>query len=550
MQTLSVKTRLLITFWILSAGILLTGGMGIDALSRTQQNLDSIYHQSMLPTEWITGINSAGEDDLLKLDNAIIAGDTEHVDELQRQFAASQQYSETQWQRYQQSLITEEQKQLAAAFWAARGKFIESRSHILELLNNGQTLVAGSWRNRELQTAFTTQQDLLEQLIALQNASAEQAYQQASSRQLRAKIISLTVIALALSVSIMLGLLVVRSMLRALQGAVATSERIAAGELGYSHSVTGQDEFCRMLNALHQVDKQLCTMVQEVRNRAHEVDQSALMLEQDTDKLSVRTHQQAASLTQVVTNIQHLADTISRNADSANTANQLGMTTRDQANRGDAAVKNAINAMTDIGTASKQIADIVETIDEIAFQTNLLALNAAVEAARAGDQGRGFAIVAAEVQRLAQRSANAAREIKSLITDSSRKVATGTELVSASGQVLVELVSSVKQVTDIVADIAQRGHEQASGITQLSQAAKQIEHSTQENSQVAATTTDTCSMVTQNASSLLDLVQQFKLAQDPPTLTGQAYADPGVTHNNSSLPHRHETTQPWLKVAS
>jgi methyl-accepting chemotaxis protein len=205
---------------------------------------------------------------------------------------------------------------------------------------------------------------------------------------------------------------------------------------------------------------------------------------------------------------------VRQNADSAKQANQLAAAARDSAERGGQVVSSAVTAMNEINASSKKIADIIITIDEIAFQTNLLALNAAVEAARAGEQGRGFAVVAAEVRNLAQRSASAAKEIKNLIGDSVRKVETGSEMVNNSGAVLLEIVSSVKRVTDIVGEIAAASQEQATGVEQVSKAMGQMDQVTQQNASQTEELSATAQNLSSSAEQLQAMVARFRLGEE------------------------------------
>jgi len=193
------------------------------------------------------------------------------------------------------------------------------------------------------------------------------------------------------------------------------------------------------------------------------------------------SQEQASALEETASSMEEMTSAVQHNADNARQANQLTTGARTQAEQGSAVVQRAVSAMVGITASSKQIADIIGVIDSIAFQTNLLALNAAVEAARAGEQGRGFAVVAAEVRKLAQRSAEAARDIKTLITDSVEKISEGTHLVNESGQTLDAIVTAVKQVSDMVAEITAASQDQASGIEQVNKAITQMDEMTQQN---------------------------------------------------------------------
>jgi methyl-accepting chemotaxis protein len=225
----------------------------------------------------------------------------------------------------------------------------------------------------------------------------------------------------------------------------------------------------------------MADVVSQVKTMAGQVHLGAEEISKGNTNLSQRTEEQASSLEETASSMEEMTSTVKQTADNAGQANQLAMAARQQAEKGGAVVSTAVTAMHAINAASKKIADIIGVIDEIAFQTNLLALNAAVEAARAGEQGRGFAVVATEVRNLAGRSATAAKEIKALIQDSVSKVDEGSRLVDQSGKTLEEIVTAVKKVTDIVAEIAAASREQSIGIEQVNKAVMQMDSGTQQN---------------------------------------------------------------------
>ncbi len=257
--------------------------------------------------------------------------------------------------------------------------------------------------------------------------------------------------------------------------------RLAEGDLTQLASSDYQGEFAVLSNAVNISVKNLQETVGGIRIATESITSAASEISQGNTDLSQRTEEQASSLEETASSMEQLTSTVKQNADNARQANQLANGARDQAEQGGSVVQKAVDAMAEINSASKKIADIIGVIDEIAFQTNLLALNAAVEAARAGEQGRGFAVVASEVRNLAQRSASAAKEIKSLISDSVEKVGEGSKLVDRSGETLTEIVNSVKKVSDIVAEIAAASQEQSIGIEQVNKAITQLDEVTQQN---------------------------------------------------------------------
>jgi len=266
-----------------------------------------------------------------------------------------------------------------------------------------------------------------------------------------------------------------------LQGGIEVMKSLAKGDLTDTMDGSYDGDFAVLKESINSTVDNLVDIVSKIRESGGSIANASSEIAQGNANLSQRTEEQASSLEETASSMEELTGTVKQNADNANTANQLAAGARDQAEKGGTVVNKAIDAMSEINKSSKKIADIIGVIDEIAFQTNLLALNAAVEAARAGEQGRGFAVVASEVRNLAQRSAGAAKEIKSLISDSVEKVTEGSRLVDESGSTLDEIVNSVKKVSDIIAEIAAASEEQSSGIEQVNQTITQMDEVTQQN---------------------------------------------------------------------
>ena len=256
---------------------------------------------------------------------------------------------------------------------------------------------------------------------------------------------------------------------------------LSEGDLTQQMNGDYQGEFEVLANSMNDTVVRLKDIVTNIRSSGGSITSASSEIAQGNTDLSQRTEEQASSLEETASSMEELTSTVKQNADNARQANQLAAGARQQAEKGGQVVGTAIDAMSGINQSSKKIADIISVIDEIAFQTNLLALNAAVEAARAGEQGRGFAVVASEVRNLAQRSATAAKEIKDLITDSVQQVEQGSDLVNESGKTLEEIVTSVKKVSDIVAEIAAASQEQSQGIEQVNKAVMQMDEMTQQN---------------------------------------------------------------------
>jgi methyl-accepting chemotaxis protein len=270
-------------------------------------------------------------------------------------------------------------------------------------------------------------------------------------------------------------------------------------------------------------------VIQMLQETSGEVQVGAAEISRGNVDLSERTEQQAANLEETASSMEEMTATVKNNAENAVQANKLAAAARDQAERGGKVAASAVSAMEQINSSSKKIADIIGVIDEIAFQTNLLALNAAVEAARAGDQGRGFAVVAAEVRNLASRSAAAAKEIKSLIKDSVERVNEGTQFVGDSGKVLGEIVSAVKKVTDVVAEIAASSREQAMGIEQVTRALTSMDTMTQQNSALVEQASAATQALSQHATNLAKLISRYDVGAQPGnSFSGGVVAVPAV----------------------
>jgi methyl-accepting chemotaxis protein len=290
---------------------------------------------------------------------------------------------------------------------------------------------------------------------------------------------------------------------------------MASNDLTKSMTGNYQGEFEQMKVSLNSAMATLSTALSTVREAAESVTAGAEQI----------TSEQASSLEETSASMEEMTSTVKQNADNAKQANQLAIAARDIADKGGSVTVRAVEAMGEINKSSKKIADIITVIDEIAFQTNLLALNAAVEAARAGEHGRGFAVVAAEVRNLAQRSATAAKEIKGLINESIQRVNDGSELVNQSGKTLEEIVSSVKRVTDIIAEITAASQEQAQGIDQVNKAIMQMDETTQQNAALVEETTSASQSMKDQARELMSQVEVFKVTQSE-----------GAAHRSAATP--------------
>ncbi len=307
--------------------------------------------------------------------------------------------------------------------------------------------------------------------------------------------------------------LVARKIKEALDKAISASEQIAAGDLTVKINVDSEDETGHLLASLKEMNDGLAKIVGEVRSGADSIATATEQIAAGNADLSQRTEEQASALEETASSMEELTSTVKQNADNAQQANQLAISASGVAVKGGDVINKVVCTMQSITDSSRKISDIIGVIDGIAFQTNILALNAAVEAARAGEQGRGFAVVAAEVRSLAQRSAAAAKEIKTLIEDSVSKVQDGSRLVEEAGHTTQEIVTSIKRVTDIMAEISAASLEQSSGIEQVNTAITQMDDVTQQNAALVEQAAAAAESLEEQAQQMVQVVTRFKLEE-------------------------------------
>lgn len=304
---------------------------------------------------------------------------------------------------------------------------------------------------------------------------------------------------------------ITRSITAPLNFAVSVTNRVAAGDLTSHIDSNEKDEIGQLLTALKEMNASLARTVGQVRIGTDMIAVASSEIATGNADLSSRTESQASSLEETASSMEQLTDTVRQNADNARQANQLAVSASGVALKGGGVVSQVVETMGSIKASSNKIVDIIGVIDGIAFQTNILALNAAVEAARAGEQGRGFAVVASEVRNLAQRSAAAAKEIKSLIGDSVEKVDVGSRLVDDAGKTMDEIVSSVKRVADIMREITAASQEQSAGIEEVNQAIGQMDEMTQQNAALVEQAAAAAESLQDQAVTLTQAVSIFKL---------------------------------------
>jgi methyl-accepting chemotaxis protein len=382
---------------------------------------------------------------------------------------------------------------------------------VRELAKAGDTKSASELFVSKAGPAAERWQAALQELVEHQVKGNHAAAQAAGAAYSEAKLMLLLIGALAVFFGTLIAWLATRSIVLPMREAVKIAQTVAAGDLNSQINSSSTDETGEMLTALKTMNDSLKDIVGQVRSGTETIASASTEIASGTIELSSRTEQQASSLEETAASMEELTTTVKQNSDNARQANMLAVSASEVAVRGGAVVSRVVETMSSINESSRRIVDIIAVIDGIAFQTNILALNAAVEAARAGEQGRGFAVVASEVRNLAQRSASAAKEIKSLIDDSVDKVAMGSTLVNNAGATMDEVVASVRRVTDIMGEISAAGREQELGIGQINQAVIEMDSVTQQNAALVEEAAAAAESLQDQAGKLMQVVSIFRL---------------------------------------
>ncbi len=349
------------------------------------------------------------------------------------------------------------------------------------------------------------------ELVSLEEALSRSGYEEAKAAQAQAGMVMVGLVALALIFGAFIAWRITRSVTRPVAMVIGVAERIAQGDLTSSIELDTRDEIGRLLLAILSMQERLRDLVGQIRVSVDSIEIASKEVADGNMDLSRRTEVTASSLQQTAASMEHLMDTVQQNAQAAGHANQLASDASHVASRGGAVVNQVVATMQEIHASSRKIADITGVIDGIAFQTNILALNAAVEAARAGEQGRGFAVVASEVRTLAQRSAQAAKEIKALIGSSVNCVEVGGRLVGDAGATMTDIVDSVQRFTSIMREISGAANEQSSGIGEINRAITQLDYMTQQNAALVEESSAAAASLKEQAQTLSRTVTIFKL---------------------------------------
>ncbi|ANH68508.1 methyl-accepting chemotaxis protein [Mitsuaria sp. 7] len=411
---------------------------------------------------------------------------------------------------------------------SAEAKRPEDQAKLKEIVGLGQTLLAASKKAREAgasgdwsATSRIVQNEYVPsvkvyleaigQFVAMQEDHAQEARQAAADARTALRWQAGLGAVVIAAVGLFTAWLLSRAIVTPMAQAVTIAEAVAAGDLRSEIRVNSRDETGQLLGALQRMNESLTRIVGQVRMSSDSIATGTGEIASGNADLSQRTEEQASNLEETAASMEELTATVKQNADTARTATQLAQTASTVAAEGGQAVQQVVAVMRQIDESSRRITDIIGTIDGIAFQTNILALNAAVEAARAGEQGRGFAVVASEVRALAQRSAAAAKEIKTLIVDSGAKVEAGTRIAGSAGETMNQIVDQVKQVSVLIAEISNASAEQSQGIGQVGDAITQLDQVTQQNAALVEEAAAAAESLKHQAAQLNQAVAVFRL---------------------------------------
>jgi methyl-accepting chemotaxis protein len=521
MSKLKVATRLGIGFALVSLLLAVITLLGLSRMSELKSRMDEITKINDVQAAQASTMYLTITERALALRNLILLG--ENQEELQievkRIKAQAEKYAVAEEKlgkllNSPTSNSTQEEKQL---FEAIRKSSVASLPYIAK---GAELALAGSREEayKLLRFEFRPTQkkwwEQLNQLIELEAKQNAEANAQAEVSYANARTMMLFFGALALACSVTAAVVITRSLQRELGGepayARAIAEQIAAGDLGIDIEIRQHDN-ASLLASMKKMRDSLADIVGRIDLSSHTIATASNQIASGNMDLSSRTEQQAGSLEETAAAMEQLTGTVKQNSDNAHQANTLALSASEVAVKGGTVVSQVVGTMGSINESARKIVDIIGVIDGIAFQTNILALNAAVEAARAGEQGRGFAVVATEVRNLAQRSAAAAKEIKTLIGDSVDKVEAGTRLVDQAGATMREIVDSVRHVTDIMGEITSASQEQTAGIEQVNQAIAQMDQATQQNAALVEEATASAASMQEQADGLVQVVGLFKL---------------------------------------
>jgi methyl-accepting chemotaxis protein-1 (serine sensor receptor) len=516
MNNLKISTRLIILVSVMAAMLVAISAIGLLGLRQSNTALKSVYEDRTVPAVQLGDIYGLQLSSQAALGFAISQEDKSVIQSKIDLAQSNSQKISKLWDSYMSTYLTPEETVLAKEFADNRQVYVEQAlTPVMAALRAGDIENAKRLTEEKLMTLYVPVENSVNKLLELQVVEAKRLYDAETASFATVQAIAFGAVIIGLGFAASFGFVMVRSITRQLgsePGTAATlAKAVAGGDLSQAVSLrTGDTD--SLMAQLQQMQTALSGVVSEVRTSAENVAGASMEIAQGNADLASRTEQQASALEETAASMEELSSTVRQTADNAAQGNTLARSASATAIKGGEVVNRVVETMKGINHSSQRIAEIIQVIDGIAFQTNILALNAAVEAARAGEQGRGFAVVATEVRNLAQRSAAAAKEIKTLITDSVEQVERGTELVAVAGNTMGEVVGAIQRVTDIMAEISAATSEQSAGVAQVSEAVSQMDQVTQQNAALVEESSAASESLKSQSQALVDTVALFKLA--------------------------------------
>ena len=512
LKNLTIKTRLVFVLSFLALQLILGAALGLISLKIANDDNHIAVQDGMTAM----GALDIVARKLIRVQTSValaITGSPDEVKKLTDGITENMTTLDTAWTKYRAIPMSAEEKQMGDDFAAARSRFEkEGLLPAAESLKQGDIAGATKIVQAKMLPLYDPLKVMMDKLLEKQREDAADMDQAALHRYEMVKLTCIIGIVIGLLTAVGMGVWLIRSIVHPINRAVDAANKVAAGDLTVQVESTTNDETGKLLKALQTMTNSLAKIVTDVRGGTDLLTTAAAEIAVGNQDLSSRTEQQAASLEETASSMEELTATVKQNADNAERANRLATSATETARQGGKAVADVVRTMEQINQSAHQIETITGVIDSIAFQTNLLALNAAVEAARAGEQGRGFAVVATEVRALAKRSADAAKEIKELITVSTAQVEDGARQVHKAGETMSNIVHGISQVNDIVSEISAASYEQSSGIELVNKAIVEMDHVTQQNAALVEEAAAGATSMQEEALRLSQAVAVFKLA--------------------------------------
>jgi methyl-accepting chemotaxis protein len=518
----TVGTRLTFGFSLVLVLLVAMAVLAITRMAQIQDRLENVVNVKNVVTRLVIDMRAIVKDRNVALRNLSLLTDADdmkpELDRIKEQTAKYKEFEQKISSMFdRESIVTTDEKSILAKVKEqdTTAEPLVAKATVLWLENKPEE--ATKVLIKEIRPVQKKWMDALDELVTLEDKLNERAAVEAHEAFVSARTFMISLGILAVIAGTLAGFAIARSILRQLGGepvyAAKIAGQIASGDLS-GEIATKSTDSASLLVEMRAMRDSLVNIVSQVRTGTDSIATASSQIAAGNLDLSSRTALQAGALEKTAFSMEKLTATVKQNADNARQANQLAVSATEVAKKGGEVVGEVVHTMGSIHESAKKIVDIIAVIDGIAFQTNILALNAAVEAARAGEQGRGFAVVAAEVRSLAQRSANAAKEIKFLISDSVEKVNSGTKLVDQAGATMDEVVGSVKRVNDIISEIAEASREQTSGIEQVNEAILDMESVTQQNAALVEEAASAAQSLQTQATELANVVTLFKLSAE------------------------------------